>query len=61
MDNFHLGLEKFVGSPENLLNLMMFFENIVFVRISGFAYLYERIELSAVYSHSYNYVLQNYF
>ena len=59
MDNFHLGLVKFVGSPESLLNLMVFVENFVFMKGNDFAYLHERIELFAVYLHNYGYVLQN--
>ena len=35
--------------------------NFVFVKISDFACLHERVLLFVVYLHSYNYVLQNYF
>ena len=56
MDNFLFGLVKFVGSHRNLLSLIMVVENFVFVKVSEFVYLYERVELFAVHLHSYNYV-----
>ena len=39
----------------------MVFGKFVFVRISDFACLHERVQLFVVYLHSYNYVLQKYF
>ena len=61
MDNFHSDLMRDVDSHENLLNLLMYLENFIFVKINDFAYLFGEDELFVMDLHNYNCVLQNYF
>ena len=43
MDNFHLGLVKFVDSHENLLKLLLVVEFFVFVKTNEFECLDEKV------------------
>ena len=45
MGNFHCDLVRDVVSHGNLLKLMMYLENLIFMRINDFAYLFGEDEL----------------
>ena len=60
MDIFHWDLEMDMDSHENLLNLLMSWENSTSVKIDNFAFVYGEDELFSMDVHNYNCVLRNY-